>query len=400
MMKKLTTSLLTIFALCGEVAAQQVAVPNVEALKGRDASLTLQLDVNGGSYTALEFDIQFPEEGFTTGSGHTAAGWDGTFTIGDVGGVSIDNLARCGVMSYSDTPIPDEDLRTLGTVDFTVPAGIALGNYTVTLKNMTLVGETRVPVADVTFTLSVVESIVLDELATAAPTAVNGVNVKVKRAIKANSWSTICLPFAMTAEQVTSAFGAGVMVKDFTGCETTESGSDITALKLNFSTVSAMEANHPYLIKVANAITYEDGFTVEGVNIDPEAEPSVNRDEKSTKVSSKITIYSYNKFVGTYVKDTQVPNLCLFISNDKFYYSNGSTMMKAFRGYFDFYDVLSSVDTSSARISMSFDDETTGINMVHGSGIKADSYYDLQGRKIENPKKGLYINNGKKVVVK
>jgi hypothetical protein len=30
----------------------------------------------------------------------------------------------------------------------------------------------------------------------------------------------------------------------------------------------------------------------------------------------------------------------------------------------------------------------------------AENYYDLQGRKIEQPAKGVYINNGKKVVVK
>lgn len=399
-MKKLATSLLTIFALCGGVTAQEVSVPNVEALQGEEVSLTLQLDVNGGSYTALEFDIQFPKDGFTTGSGHTATGWDGVFTIGDVGGVSIDNLARCGAMSNNDTPIPDEDLRTLGTVNFTVPAGIALGNHTVTLTNMTLVGATRVPVADATFTLSVVEAhvVVLDELSTIAPEAATGVNVKVKRSIKANSWSTICLPFAMTAEQVTSTFGAGVLVKDFMGCETTKSGDDVTALKLNFSTVTAMEANHPYLIKVANAITYEDGFTVEGVDITPEAEPIVNRDQKSVKIYGQ-TFYFYNSFVGTYTKDTQVPNLSLFISNDKFYYSNGSTMMKAFRGYFNLYDRLTSVDNASGRISM-VDDETTGINTIHGANGNADGYYDLQGRKIENPKKGLYIVNGKKTVVK
>ena len=29
-----------------------------------------------------------------------------------------------------------------------------------------------------------------------------------------------------------------------------------------------------------------------------------------------------------------------------------------------------------------------------------DNFYDLQGRKIEKPTKGLYIHNGKKVVIK
>ena len=57
--------------------------------------------------------------------------------------------------------------------------------------------------------------------------------------------------------------------------------------------------------------------------------------------------------------------------------------------------------TSSARdISFSFDDEPTGINKVQGVEQKDDSYYNLQGQRVSQPMKGLYIIKGKKVVVK
>jgi len=46
------------------------------------------------------------------------------------------------------------------------------------------------------------------------------------------------------------------------------------------------------------------------------------------------------------------------------------------------------------------DDNTTGINTVQGSGFRVNGYYDLQGRKVANPTKGLYIVNGKKVIIK
>ena len=379
-----------------------ISVADVEALPGETVSFSVNLeDGKADTYTAMTLNAYFPTDGFSTTGDYTVANaWKGaSCTVGD-----INPVTGLSTMPFaSSNAIPGSAVEGLVTVEFTVANTVTVGEYDVTLQGTLFEYNTsdKDYADDVTFKVKVVSAhnVVLDELATDVPTAEDGVNVKVKRTIKANSWSTICLPFAMTAEQVTSAFGTGVMVKDFTGCETTESGNDITALKLNFSTVSAMEANHPYLIKVANAITYENGFTVQGVNIAPEAEPSVDRDEKSVKIG-KNTYYYNNSFVGTYVADTTVPNLCLFINNDKFYYSNGSTKMKAFRGYFDLYDVLSSVDTSSARISMSFDDETTGINTVHGSNGNADGYYDLQGRKIENPKKGLYINNGKKVVVK
>ena len=48
-----------------------------------------------------------------------------------------------------------------------------------------------------------------------------------------------------------------------------------------------------------------------------------------------------------------------------------------------------------------FDDgETTGIQSVNGSGLKVNDYFDLQGRRVAQPTRGLYIVNGKKVVIK
>ncbi len=44
--------------------------------------------------------------------------------------------------------------------------------------------------------------------------------------------------------------------------------------------------------------------------------------------------------------------------------------------------------------------ETTGIKAVEGTTSTSTEYYDLQGRRISQPQKGVYINNGKKVVVK
>ena len=45
------------------------------------------------------------------------------------------------------------------------------------------------------------------------------------------------------------------------------------------------------------------------------------------------------------------------------------------------------------------DDDTTGIGNIK-TGTEADVYYDLQGRRVLSPSKGLYIVNGKKVVIK
>ena len=48
------------------------------------------------------------------------------------------------------------------------------------------------------------------------------------------------------------------------------------------------------------------------------------------------------------------------------------------------------------------DDETTGQNDVRCkmSEVRGDVFFDLSGRKVENPKKGIYIYNGRKEVLK
>lgn len=57
---------------------------------------------------------------------------------------------------------------------------------------------------------------------------------------------------------------------------------------------------------------------------------------------------------------------------------------------------------STARVSLVFDDDTTtGVEFVAmPSQPAASGCYDLQGRQVKNPTKGLYIVNGKKVMVK
>ena len=57
------------------------------------------------------------------------------------------------------------------------------------------------------------------------------------------------------------------------------------------------------------------------------------------------------------------------------------------------------VGPAAAREFFLFD-ETTGIEMPTAEDVNADAvFYDLQGRRVQNPTKGLYIVNGKKVFI-
>ena len=72
--------------------------------------------------------------------------------------------------------------------------------------------------------------------------------------------------------------------------------------------------------------------------------------------------------------------------------------------------VEAATEPSTAKLARGFafpgDDETTGIECItvtdeslHRNG-NAEGIFDLQGRKVSKPTKGVYINNGKKVIIK
>ena len=159
-----------------------------------------------------------------------------------------------------------------------------------------------------------------------------------------------------------------------------------------------MEANHPYIIKVSEDIVE---FAVANVEIEPDV-AEVN----------KGTILNPKAFIGNYVAGTTIDNGCLFLNNNKFWYSLGATKIKAFRAYFDFCDILPNLgsQSSEARAFISFDSCLTNINIQEKSPlIKGAIIYDLQGRRVYNPmnagcistsklNKGIYIVNGRKVV--
>lgn len=261
------------------------------------------------------------------------------------------------------------------------------------------------------FTVTIIENrITLDEtVGVTDETPTGEQNVLVKRTLKADNWNTICLPFAMTANQIKEAFPENtVELADFTGCDSDgDYSKESTYVKVNFATVEAIEANHPYLVKVSSPVSE---FRVDNVTvIIPEEDPAVKKDEFSINVGTPrnpIYQYFYNSFVGSYVPGTIVPKGALYLSSNKFYYSTGASTIKAFRGYFDFQVSYLDEQPYGAKIDINIDGESTSIN---GMGLqqKVEGVYDLSGRKIQlengdlnKLQKGVYIIDGKKVTIK
>ena len=236
---------------------------------------------------------------------------------------------------------------------------------------------------------------ILDENSTTGPTASDGnVDIKVLRTIKANDWNTIVLPFAMTEAQVKAAFGDDVQLLEFSDYEVDDE-VHVNSINVHFVDADLSEgilANYPYLIKVSHNITE---FTTTST-ITPDEENAIAEYAEGRGARRHV----YGTFIGTYHAQTVVPDKSLFISDNKFWYSTGATKMKAYRAYFTFEDVLSSMEEASTRISFGFEsDETSAIREIEGTR-QSGQVYNLQGQRVEHPRQGLYIKDGKKTIVK
>lgn len=231
------------------------------------------------------------------------------------------------------------------------------------------------------------------------PTTETAVPVKVIRPFKADTWSTACFPFAMTAEQIEDIFGDAEL-KDFKKyVAELNNDDDITAIRVQFEDLDVsegIEANYPFLVKPSAAI---DEFTLTTV-LEPDEESAIV-EYTNGKTGSRKEVYG--TLQGVYTPGTLVPENCLFISGNKFWYSTGATPMKPFRAYFDFVDLLSDVENAGANIDFIFD-QTTGIkdSKIAIENAQPNTWYTLDGRKLNKKpaQKGVYIYNGQKQVIK
>ncbi len=72
------------------------------------------------------------------------------------------------------------------------------------------------------------------------------------------------------------------------------------------------------------------------------------------------------------------------------------------RAWFDLSKVSSSSNGVKGKITFSLDEEATAIQDVNtqAQSIANGVIYDLSGRVVTNPTRGLYVINGKKVIIK
>ncbi len=100
-------------------------------------------------------------------------------------------------------------------------------------------------------------------------------------------------------------------------------------------------------------------------------------------------------FVGTYQEAT-VAQGDYILGEDAFYRSKGGNKVKAYRAYIK----AKSDAAAAARLKIAINGEPADIDTIDGLAVSNAAIYNLSGQKVEKTQKGIYIQNGKKVVVK
>ena len=220
---------------------------------------------------------------------------------------------------------------------------------------------------------------ILRETATVSFNSQNNVDVQLERTLSPEYWNTFCVPFTISADVIKEKFGEGTQVCTFGSMEGTV---------MNFAHSTSIEAGKPYIVKPTKEVV-DPSFT--GVNIEATAAKKVGADgyfmQGIYSAKTDLTTDGTNLFLG---------------EGNKFYKPLGTTTakMKGMRAFFivpqgtNFAALRANIDGATTAI----DELTTVVEQPTDNRI-----YNLQGQFVGTSFEGLhgvYVQNGKKVLVK
>lgn len=191
-------------------------------------------------------------------------------------------------------------------------------------------------------------------------------NVTLKKTI-AEGWNTVVLPIEVAKEDI-----GATELYSYTG--------DDPSGVLQFATATKIEPNVPYLMKAAAASSEAKKFT--GVTVKAATDLTAAGD-------------AFN-FVGTYTGTTATENDYLLTAT-AFAKAKGGNTIKAYRAFIQ----KKAAEPEARELKISIDGVITGIEAIDGKAVNSNAaIYNLAGQKVKNAQRGLYIQNGKKYIVK
>ena len=339
---------------------------------------------NGSSQTAGDEIIK---NGVKISCSKTALGYDedyrfyrgGKFTIS----VSVGTITKIQFVGPgSDKKYSLANLKATGYKAADAKNGTWIGNA----REVTFTADAQARATSITVYVSLPSEITFNETATNTIEAKTGVNVTLNRPMNVGRWNTFCVPFSIDATQVTSQFGEGTQIAEYSVSKSKDYVIDFATVQSN-----AIVAGKAYLVKPTKVAATE-GYTFSNVNITalvPTKETVDNGaiDFRGIYNPTDITVgLPANTFaagiVGNVVKKA--------VSDSN---------MKGFRAFF----IIPEGVGAQSSYMLKIDGTATSINSINGADVVVNApVYNLQGQRVDgnNLTPGIYVKAGKKFVVK
>jgi hypothetical protein len=221
------------------------------------------------------------------------------------------------------------------------------------------------------------------------------VTLKGRTLYKDGNWNTLCLPFSLTEKQLEASPLAGGDI-----CTLSSALFYNGTLTLNFTDkdeVKSITAGTPYIVKWG-----------EGNKIDNPTFNDVRIEYTYHPVETNVITFQGN-YSPVGVAEGGDKTMLYMGSGNVLYYPNALMTIYSFRAYFQLNNGLEGGETTDPvnginNVVLNFGGE--GTNSIENGILNIENedgaWYDLSGRKlIGKPKaKGIYINNGRKFILK
>ncbi len=203
------------------------------------------------------------------------------------------------------------------------------------------------------------------------------VNVMLKRTLVADSWNTLCLPFSMSNDAVQTVFGEGTVLKQMKEWNAAEN-------VIYFETADAIVAGQPYIIKPVEA---KESFLLQDQTVLNAVNNVTSGDISFCGIMSSTQLSESDVFLGT-DGELYLPNVA----------EENGDVLRGFRAYFKGIN-------SIANTKVNIEGVVSGIENINGATAYTNGkVYTLAGQYVANSTKGLmkgiYVVNGKKIVVR
>lgn len=205
----------------------------------------------------------------------------------------------------------------------------------------------------------------------------------------AQGWETITLPFQPTKISHATK-GELVPFGRWSGTSDTKKPFWLYGFgSSGFTASNYLSANQPYIIAMPNNTKYDDAYRVNGT---------------VTFSATSATVKASLQAVGTTngVRTLRPAYQTVEATNNKYVLNANGSQFVTYRAASPFEAYFTTTEANARGFIDIFDELPTGIESIPtvGTDETPENVYDLQGRKVVTPQRGIYIRNGKKVIVR